>query len=76
MSTRRLNLTRKAGGPFIRAAMMQAMRIMGEQFVVGRRIDTAIKRSETLGLDGGVSLYSFDILGEGGKNSQRCGPLL
>lgn len=64
------NLTRKAGEPVIRAAMMQAMRIMGEQFVVGRTIDAAIERSETLGLDGGVSLCSFDMLGEGARTAK------
>ena len=64
------NLTRKAGEPVIRAAMMQAMRIMGEQFVVGRTIDAAIERSETLGLDGGMSLCSFDMLGEGARTSK------
>ena len=64
------NLTRKAGEPVIRAAMMQAMRIMGEQFVVGRTIDAAIERSETLGLDGGTSLCSFDMLGEGARTAK------
>lgn len=64
------NLTRKAGEPVIRKAMMQAMRIMGEQFVVGRTIDNAIKRSETLGLDGGVSICSFDMLGEGARTAK------
>jgi len=63
------NLTRKAGEPVIRKAMMQAMRIMGEQFVVERTIDGAIRRSETLGLDGGVSLCSFDMLGEGARTA-------
>lgn len=64
------NLTRKAGEPVIRKAMMQAMRIMGEQFVVGRTIDTAIERSESLGLDGGVSICSFDMLGEGARTAK------
>jgi len=64
------NLTRKAGEPVIRTAMMQAMRIMGEQFVVGRTIDAAIERSETLGLDGGVSICSFDMLGEGARTAK------
>ena len=67
------NLTRKAGEPVIRAAMMQAMRIMGEQFVVGRTIDAAIERSETLGLDGGASLCSFDMLGEGARTAKDAG---
>ena len=64
------NLTRKAGEPIIRTAMMQAMRIMGEQFVVGRTIDAAIERSETLGLDGESALCSFDMLGEGARTAK------
>jgi len=62
-------LTRKAGEPVIRKAMMQAMRIMGQQFVVGRTIDEAIRRSDSLGLNGGVSLCSFDMLGEGARTA-------
>jgi RHH-type proline utilization regulon transcriptional repressor/proline dehydrogenase/delta 1-pyrroline-5-carboxylate dehydrogenase len=31
-------MVRQAGEPVIRAAMMQAMRIMGGQFVMGRTI--------------------------------------
>ena len=65
------NLTRKAGEPVIRAAMIQAMRIMGEQFVVGRTIDDALKRSESLGLKcGGASICSFDMLGEGARTAK------
>lgn len=60
-------LTHKAGAPVIRKAMMQAMRIMGEQFVVGRTIDEAIRRSEKLGLTQAVGLCSFDMLGEGAR---------
>ncbi|NNE58833.1 MAG: bifunctional proline dehydrogenase/L-glutamate gamma-semialdehyde dehydrogenase PutA [Hellea sp.] len=62
------NITRRLGEPVIRAAMMQAMRIMGEQFVVGRTIDAAIHRSEKLGLDKSIpGLCSFDMLGEGAR---------
>jgi len=60
-------LTRKAGVPVIRAAMMQAMRIMGEQFVVGRTIDAAIQRAEKLGPKDSPILCSFDMLGEGAR---------
>ena len=60
-------LTRKAGAPVIRAAMMQAMRIMGEQFVVGRTIDAAIQRAEKLGPKDRPVLCSFDMLGEGAR---------
>lgn len=60
-------LTRKSGAPVIRAAMMQAMRIMGEQFVVGRRIEEAIKRAGIMGPKGKAELCSFDMLGEGAR---------
>ncbi len=60
-------LTRKAGSPVIRAAMMQAMRIMGEQFVVGRSIDEALQRAEGLGIRQKAGLCSFDMLGEGAR---------
>ena len=60
-------LTRRAGSPVIRAAMMQAMRIMGEQFVVGRTIDEALHRSEKLGIKTEQGLCSFDMLGEGAR---------
>ena len=63
------NLTKKAGEPVIRTAMMQAMRIMGEQFVVGRTIDAAIARSETLGVKDGSAICSFDMLGEGARTA-------
>ena len=60
-------LTRRAGAPVVRAAMMQAMRIMGEQFVVGRTIDAAIQRAEKLGPKDRPVLCSFDMLGEGAR---------
>ncbi len=63
------NLTKKAGEPVIRKAMMQAMRIMGEQFVVGRTIDAAIERSESLGAKDGPAICSFDMLGEGARTA-------
>jgi len=47
-------LTRKAGEPVIRKAMMQAMRIMGQQFVVGRTIDEAIRRSDRV-----ISIFAW-----------------
>ncbi len=55
-------LVGRAGEPFVRTAMRQAMKIMGHQFVMGRTIAEAIKRStknETL-----PYRHSFDMLGE------------
>ena len=54
----------KSGEPVIRGAMMQAMRIMGEQFVLGRTIDEAMKRADK-SVEG--LLHSFDMLGEGAR---------
>ncbi|MFK8031361.1 MAG: bifunctional proline dehydrogenase/L-glutamate gamma-semialdehyde dehydrogenase PutA [Gammaproteobacteria bacterium] len=52
----------RAGEPVVRTAMRQAMRIMGKQFVMGRNIDDALKRS--LKKDNRDYRYSFDMLGE------------
>lgn len=55
-------LVGRAGEPFVRTAMRQAMKIMGHQFVMGRTISEAIKRAsknETL-----PYRHSFDMLGE------------
>ncbi|MFN5615441.1 MAG: proline dehydrogenase family protein, partial [Brevundimonas sp.] len=52
----------RLGEPVIRRAVAQAVRIMGEQFVVGRTIDAALKRSAREGW-----LCSFDMLGEGAR---------
>jgi RHH-type proline utilization regulon transcriptional repressor/proline dehydrogenase/delta 1-pyrroline-5-carboxylate dehydrogenase len=48
----------------IRAAVGQAIRIMGEQFVLGRTIEAAIKRAANDG-----DMCSFDMLGEGARTA-------
>ena len=55
-------LAGRAGEPVVRTAMRQAMRIMGHQFVMGRTIDEAIKRSHNK--SNAAYRYSFDMLGE------------
>ena len=55
-------LTQRVGEPVIRAAVAQAIRIMGEQFVLGRTIEDALKRARKEGY-----LCSFDMLGEGAR---------
>ena len=54
----------RVGEPVIRAAVAQAIRIMGEQFVLGRTIDEALKRARKDGW-----LCSFDMLGEGARTA-------
>lgn len=54
----------RLGEPVIREAVAAAVRIMGEQFVVGRTIEAALKRSNREGW-----LCSFDMLGEGARTA-------
>ncbi|GAA0611949.1 bifunctional proline dehydrogenase/L-glutamate gamma-semialdehyde dehydrogenase PutA [Brevundimonas kwangchunensis] len=54
----------RLGEPVIREAVAAAVRIMGEQFVVGRTIESALKRSNKEGW-----LCSFDMLGEGARTA-------
>ncbi len=52
----------RAGEPVVRLALRQAMKVMAEQFVMGRTIDEALARSRQ---GANVSYrYSFDMLGE------------
>src|SRR5580698_3067998 len=52
----------RLGEPVIRRAVGAAIRIMGEQFVLGRTIEAALKRAKSEGF-----LCSFDMLGEGAR---------
>lgn len=55
-------LLNSAGEPVIRAAIYQAMKIMGKQFVLGQNINEAIKNGKSYRNKGYT--YSFDMLGE------------
>ncbi|MBI1392085.1 MAG: bifunctional proline dehydrogenase/L-glutamate gamma-semialdehyde dehydrogenase PutA [Alphaproteobacteria bacterium] len=52
----------RLGDPTIRAAVGQAMRIMGEHFVLGQTIDEALRKSRPYRQRG--YLFSYDMLGE------------
>ncbi|KRA80553.1 bifunctional proline dehydrogenase/L-glutamate gamma-semialdehyde dehydrogenase PutA [Altererythrobacter sp. Root672] len=52
----------RLGEPVIRQATLQAMRILGGQFVFGRTIDEALKRADSSPRPG--ETHSFDMLGE------------
>lgn len=56
----------RLGQPVIREAMVQAMRIMGSQFVLGRTIEEAVKRSK----DYPRYRMSYDMLGEGARTAK------
>jgi RHH-type proline utilization regulon transcriptional repressor/proline dehydrogenase/delta 1-pyrroline-5-carboxylate dehydrogenase len=58
-------MVRRLGEPVIRSAVAAAMREMGEQFVLGRSIDEAVKRGKPFTQKG--YLYSYDMLGEAAR---------
>ena len=65
-------MVNRMGEPVIRRAMVEAMKVMGKQFVLGRDIKEALKRSQPL-FDKGYT-YSYDMLGEAArtrKDAQR-----
>ena len=55
-------LVSRAGEPLVRLAVRQAMRIMGQQFIMGRDIKSALARAQRNG--NAAYRYSFDMLGE------------
>ncbi|NND37243.1 MAG: bifunctional proline dehydrogenase/L-glutamate gamma-semialdehyde dehydrogenase PutA, partial [Gammaproteobacteria bacterium] len=55
-------LIARLGEPIVRAAFVQAMQIMGQQFIMGRDIDDVLKRAS--GSPQVEERYSFDMLGE------------
>ncbi|MBL4538228.1 MAG: bifunctional proline dehydrogenase/L-glutamate gamma-semialdehyde dehydrogenase PutA [Oceanicaulis sp.] len=58
----------RLGEPVIRTATRRAMGILGEQFVLGRNIEGAIKRGRNWKTYGSIKpLFSFDMLGEGAR---------
>ncbi|OQW64106.1 MAG: bifunctional proline dehydrogenase/L-glutamate gamma-semialdehyde dehydrogenase [Proteobacteria bacterium HN_bin10] len=62
-------LIKKMGEPVVRAGAMQAMRILGEQFVLGRNIEAALRRGAGMMRSGLATRYSFDMLGEGARTN-------
>ena len=58
----------RLGEPVIRAAVLQAMKIMGGQFVLGRTIKEALSRTHKAFKNGGR--FSFDMLGEGARTAE------
>ncbi|WP_367714867.1 bifunctional proline dehydrogenase/L-glutamate gamma-semialdehyde dehydrogenase PutA [Nitratireductor sp. GISD-1A_MAKvit] len=61
-------LVRRMGEPVIRHAVSRAMREMGEQFVLGRTIEEAIRRGRSMEEKGYT--YSYDMLGEAARTEQ------
>jgi RHH-type proline utilization regulon transcriptional repressor/proline dehydrogenase/delta 1-pyrroline-5-carboxylate dehydrogenase len=61
-------LTATMGEPVIRAAVMQAMKIMGGQYVLGRTINEGLKRGAKQ--NNSATRFSFDMLGEGARTKE------
>lgn len=60
-------LVKRLGAPAVRAATRQAMRLMGNHFVLGETIEQALERSGPR--SGHQPRYSFDMLGEGARTA-------
>ncbi|RDJ20809.1 bifunctional proline dehydrogenase/L-glutamate gamma-semialdehyde dehydrogenase PutA [Bosea caraganae] len=58
-------LAKRLGLPTVRTATRQAMRVMGNHFVLGQTIEEALKRARSG--SGKLYRYSFDMLGEGAR---------
>jgi len=61
-------LTKRLGAPAVRAATRQAMRLMGNHFVLGETIEAALTRAEAHASR--HQRYSFDMLGEGARTAE------
>jgi len=59
------NLARRLGLPALRAAVRQAMRLLGSHFVLGQTIGDALTRAAARP----AFRYSFDMLGEGARTA-------
>jgi RHH-type proline utilization regulon transcriptional repressor/proline dehydrogenase/delta 1-pyrroline-5-carboxylate dehydrogenase len=61
-------LAKRLGTPTIRTAVRQAMRVLGNHFVLGQTIDEALDRARSG--SGRLYRYSFDMLGEGARTAK------
>ncbi|MFZ5727336.1 MAG: proline dehydrogenase family protein, partial [Pseudomonadota bacterium] len=58
-------MIRRSGEPVIRQAALAAMKLLGQQFVMGETIDAAVKRADKEKAE----LASFDMLGEAARTA-------
>lgn len=68
MAARTKEVLDRLGEPVIRASVGQAMRIMGEHFVLGETIQSAMNRARKFADKGYV--FSFDMLGEAARTEK------
>jgi RHH-type proline utilization regulon transcriptional repressor/proline dehydrogenase/delta 1-pyrroline-5-carboxylate dehydrogenase len=62
-------IAKRLGLPAVRAAIRQAMRLMGNHFVLGETIDAALARAADYDGHHHHHRYSFDMLGEGARSA-------
>ena len=58
------SMTKPLVAPVVRSALRGAMQMLGEAFIVGETIESALARGKA---DPNLSLCSFDVLGEGAR---------
>ncbi|MFL6600624.1 MAG: bifunctional proline dehydrogenase/L-glutamate gamma-semialdehyde dehydrogenase PutA [Steroidobacteraceae bacterium] len=58
------SLTKPILAPAVRGALRRAMQMLGEAFIVGETIESALARGKS---NPGLALCSFDVLGEGAR---------
>jgi RHH-type proline utilization regulon transcriptional repressor/proline dehydrogenase/delta 1-pyrroline-5-carboxylate dehydrogenase len=58
------SITKPLIAPIVRAALRQSMHLLGDAFIVGETINSALARGKT---DPALALCSFDVLGEGAR---------
>jgi RHH-type transcriptional regulator, proline utilization regulon repressor / proline dehydrogenase / delta 1-pyrroline-5-carboxylate dehydrogenase len=58
------SVTKPVVAPMVRATLRRAMRMLGEAFIVGETIQSALARGKS---NPALSLCSFDVLGEGAR---------
>ncbi len=63
-------IAKRLGLPAVRAATRQAMRLMGNHFVLGETIESALARAADHDEPHHHHRYSFDMLGEGARTSE------
>jgi RHH-type proline utilization regulon transcriptional repressor/proline dehydrogenase/delta 1-pyrroline-5-carboxylate dehydrogenase len=63
-------LAKRIGLPALRTATRQAMRVLGNHFVLGQTIEEALARARSG--SGGLYRYSFDMLGEGARTARNA----
>lgn len=60
-------LVKRMGLPTVRTATRQAMRVLGNHFVLGQTIEEALGKAQSP--QGRIYRYSFDMLGEGARTA-------